>query len=104
MRLLIILNLVTAPLFADNLKMYMPVFNVDNDYKLRNDIYKLINWGQNNDMIRNVDKYQCKTFTICKCSLGFEHALGNNLFQRVKKLKGLGVIFNTETLFIPHSD
>lgn len=43
-------------LFVDDLKMYMPVFNIGDWYKLNNDIDTLINWYLLNGNILNLDK------------------------------------------------
>lgn len=46
--------------------MNISVSNLDECYKLQNDINVLTNWCENNCMFLNVDKCNSITFTMCK--------------------------------------
>lgn len=66
-------------LFADDLKMYIPVFYIDHCYKVQNNIANVINWCYTNCIIVNVNKCQCIAFTRRKYFLSFDCLNGNNL-------------------------
>lgn len=89
-------------LFADDIKLYKQISNIGDCLILQSNINKLQNWCVANNLFLNIDK--CKTLTFCrtKTPLSFKYTIENKILEKVKEIRDLGVMFDTQLNFINH--
>jgi hypothetical protein len=91
-------------LFADDLKKYRSIRNVDDCKLLRHDIDSVQNWYLVNGMKLNFGKTTIISFTRKTNSIYFNYKLRNNLVSRSQCVKDLGVLLDCKLYFHQHID
>ena len=76
--------------FADDTKIYSSVGSATDIEKLQSDLYKLISWSKDWQMLFNMDK--CKVMHMGYNNLQAEYVTGGSILESVNEEKDLGVI------------
>jgi hypothetical protein len=90
------------PFFADDLKIYRSISEVDDGKRLQHDIDSVQNWCLNNDMKLNLSKTTVICFTRKTNSIYFNYKLCNNPVARSQCVKGFGVLLDCKLYFHQH--
>jgi hypothetical protein len=88
-------------LFADHLKIYRSISDVDDCKLLQHDVYSVQNWCLNNDMKLNLSKTTIIYFTRMTDSIYFNYKLCNNPVALSQCVKDLCVLLDCKLLFSP---
>lgn len=97
-----IINYSKCLLFADDLKLFMRVTDIQDCFKLQSDLDNLILWCSRNKLFLNIQKCAVVSFS-CKITLvQNNYILGNEIIQRYFKFKDLGVLFDSKLCFRAH--
>jgi hypothetical protein len=91
-------------LFADDLKIYRTITNVDDCKLLQHDINSVHNWCLANGMKMNIGKTTIISFSRKTNSILFNYTLCNNLVTRSQCIKDLGVLLDCKLYFHLHVD
>jgi hypothetical protein len=89
-------------LFADDLKIYRSINNVDDCKLLQHDIDSVQNWCLDNGMKLNLGKTTIISFTRKKNNIYFNYKLCNNMVTRSQCVKDLGVLLDCKLYFHQH--
>jgi hypothetical protein len=89
-------------LFADDLKSYHSISDVDDCKLLQHDIDSLQNWCLDNGTKLNLSKTTVISFTRKTNSIYFNYKLCNNLVARSQCVKDLGVLLHCKLYFHQH--
>lgn len=91
-------------LFADDLKLFSKITNINDAHKLQHDIDTICNWCERNDL--QLNKNKCYFITFTKKSetsqLLFRYHIGNSAILKVNSIRDLGVIFDSKLTFESH--
>jgi hypothetical protein len=90
-------------MYADDLKIFRCVKNVDDCQLLQSDIDRLIAWS-NNNLSFNVKKCAVMSYTRKseQSMLNFPYNMNSTLLDRRSTFKDLGVVFDSKLLFSDH--
>ncbi|HBK82686.1 MAG TPA: hypothetical protein DDZ41_03680 [Flavobacterium sp.] len=91
-------------LYADDLKIIKKIENIDHCLELQSDLNKLYEWSCKNKLFLNIDKCKVMTFCMKKNTIEHQYNIGNQVLERVKIFKDLGVIFDEKMSFRSHID
>jgi hypothetical protein len=91
-------------LFADDLKIYHTIINVDDCKLLKHDINSVYNWCLVNGMQINLGKTMIVSFSRKTNSTCFNYKLCNNLVTRSQCVKDLGVLLDCKLYFHQNID
>jgi hypothetical protein len=91
-------------LFADDLKIYRTIINVDDCKLLQHDINSVHYWCLLNGMKINLGKTTIISFSRKTNSIYFNYKLCNNLVTRSQCVKDLGVRLDCKLCFHQHID
>lgn len=86
-------------IYADETKLYKAFYNVNDCYRLQEDLDNLYNWAQLWQMELNPDK--TKVLTIGR-SYSFNYILSDNVIDRVQSMNDVGVIVQSNLKFTKH--
>ena len=87
-------------LFADDIKLYLEISNVQDCLKMQSHLYKLMNWCNANLLFLNFDKCLTISFSRSANHVVFNYLLKiNTSCGRVDSIKDLGVIFDSKLTF-----
>ncbi|KAG7309384.1 hypothetical protein JYU34_005343 [Plutella xylostella] len=89
-------------LYADDLKVFRKVNDVNDCLSIQNDINKIANWCSNNMMSLNVKKCFVVSFTNKKTKLMYSYQLSGHLLQRQSVVRDLGIYFDEQLTFRYH--
>jgi hypothetical protein len=89
-------------LFADDLKIYRSISNVDDCKLLLHDINSVQNWCLNSGMKLNLSKTTIISFIRKTNSIYFNYKLCNNLVARSQYVKDVGVLLDCKLYFHQH--
>jgi hypothetical protein len=89
-------------LFADDLKIYRSISDIDHCKLLQHDIDSLLNWCFDNGIKLNLSKTTIISFTRKTNSIYFNYNLCNNLVARSQCVKDLGVLLGCKLYFHQH--
>lgn len=89
-------------LFADDLKIFMPIQSVDDQMLLQEDVNNLSQWCVENKLNLNIDK--CCSISFFKMNKKFisSYHIDNKVLRSVSSIKDLGVIMDEQLTFIEH--
>ena len=89
-------------MYADDLKIYYRVNNVDDAYHLQNDLNPLFLWCH--DKLLNLNIQKCKTMTFYRkrYPIYFNYSIEAFLLERTLSFCYLDVLFSTSLTFLNH--
>lgn len=91
-------------MFADDLKMFMPIRNITDAVNLQSDLDNLYQWCLDNSLFLNIGKCNVLSFTRKNNVFSFHYHVDNQPLTRVDSIKDLGVTFDTKLDFSIHID
>lgn len=91
-------------MYADDLKVFMPIRTIDDALKLQTDLDRLSEWCNNNSLFLNVSKCKAMTFHRKRIAMHFAYQLNRADVCRVDEIKDLGVMFDEKLSFNKHID
>lgn len=89
-------------LYADDLKLFTSINNIEDCIALQNDLQSLSRWCSNNNLHLNVNKCHIMSFTRKLSTTEYSYVLNNNELNRCNNFKDLGVLFDTKLSFTDH--
>lgn len=89
-------------LYADDLKIFRTVSNLQDALLLQADIDRLSSWCDSNCLSLNVSKCFCMSYSKCKTKFMFNYNIDNCPLQYVDYISDLGVIFDPGLTFQLH--
>ncbi len=89
-------------IYADDIKIFHKIGNVDDCLMLQNDINKLKDWCLLNKLPLNIDKCKVVSFTLSYNPCQFDYHIGNSILQRTTNIKDLGVHYDSKFSFKEH--
>lgn len=91
-------------LFADDLKIFKCIRNIQDCLLLQIDLNSVVNWCSNNNLHLNIKK--CLTFSLhrSKVFIDFTYSIDLNNLARVSNIKDLGLVLDTKLNFLSHID
>lgn len=91
-------------LYADDLKLYKTVRNLDDAEKLQDDLHNIFKWAEENEFKFNVEK--CFVLTCSKKlnQIEYPYKIDTNLIPRVHEMRDLGVIIDSKLSYNNHID
>lgn len=89
-------------LFADDLKFFRCIKSINDCHLLQDDISKLSQWCTKNQLYLNVAKCQCFSFCRNFSEIIFDYKIENQVLERVREKKDLGVVFDPKLNFVKH--
>lgn len=91
-------------MYADDLKIFARVSNVEDQQLLQLDINSIFDWCNVNDLCLNINKCKCFSITRKRTTLMQNYHINNVLLERVTEFKDLGVILDSKLCFNQHID
>lgn len=91
-------------LYADDLKVFMPILNVNDCYLLQADLDRLTEYCQSNKLKLSIPKCNFITFTKNKRLIDFQYHLCNTRLMKVFSLRDLGVFLDHKLHLDMHVD
>ena len=89
-------------LYADDLKVFTVVNNINDCLQLQACLNKVNNWCISNKLFLNVSKCNVLSFSLKSSSITFDYHLDNVILQRPSTFRDLGIIFGTKLSFTAH--
>lgn len=89
-------------LFADDLKIFKPVFSIGDCILIQNDLNALSDWCNRNYLYLNISKCHVITFSRLKSPINFDYSVGCDEIGRVTVVEDLGVLFDSKVTFEQH--
>ena len=89
-------------LFADDLKIFKPIYNLSDCLSLQDDLNQLNNWCESNHLYLNIKKCKRISFTRNRALIDYDYVINNIKLERVHSIKDLGVIIDTKLNFDIH--
>lgn len=89
-------------LFADDLKLFLPIRSTTDAMHLQQDLDMLINWSNVNGLYLNANKCKCISFHRKKLPVLFDYQINFTSLSRVKEIRDLGVLFDEKLDFSSH--
>ncbi len=83
-------------LFADDMKVFRPVYNESDCISLQEDIHKISNWCSTWQLNLNFAKCSVLSVTLKKKPCLFNYSVNNNVLNRVSVQKGLGIFIDKQ--------
>lgn len=99
---LYIFNDVQVLMFADDLKLFKAIRNINDCHILFNNLLKFIMWCHDNRLQLNVSKCQIMRFYRVKNPIFFDYSINNMSLVSVSEINDLGIWFDTKLNFIKH--
>ena len=91
-------------LFADDLKIYSSISNLNDCFLLQLDINAIVNWCELNNLQLNIKKCQSFTFYRTSTVILFNYEIKSIILTRSDFIKDLGVILDRKLQFHDHID
>ncbi|CAF4878055.1 unnamed protein product [Pieris macdunnoughi] len=89
-------------LFADDIKLYMPIESTDDCIRLQEDIDRVVNWSRRNRLGFNLAKCKVISFSRARFPTRYNYTISGLTLARVSEVKDLGVYFNANLGFAQH--
>ena len=89
-------------LYADDLKIFRTINNIQDCIELQKDINSLSAWCSNNKLMLNINKCHSMTISNLNQELNFDYSLDNNTLTSVESIRDLGVIIDKKLTFNKH--
>jgi Reverse transcriptase (RNA-dependent DNA polymerase) len=93
---------VSALGYADDLKLFMTINNIDDCVKFQSDLNRLQEWCTKNKFDLNAKKCKTISFSRSKQPINFTYCIGEHELDRVNEIKDLGVILDNRMTFNNH--
>jgi Reverse transcriptase (RNA-dependent DNA polymerase) len=93
---------VRALLYADDMKLFSVVKNLDDCVRMQNDLSRLSEWCECNKLFLNIKKCKIITFGRIKHPILYDYTLNGQMLERVKSMNDLGVIVDEKLDFVEH--
>jgi len=91
-------------LFADDLKVFKPIYTADDCWGLQADLDSLATYCNINHLTLNISKCCQITFSRVHSPIVCHYTINNSQLSNVTKVKDLGVIIDNKLLFDAHID
>lgn len=91
-------------LYADDLKIFTIIDNIDDCFQLQACLNKINNWCIVNKLLLNANKCNVLSFSLKSSPIIFDYNLDNVIIQRPLTFRDLGVTFDNKLSFINHID
>lgn len=89
-------------LYADDMKVFKRINNVEDCYSLQQDLERLENYCQLNNLELNVSKCYTITFTRKAVSISHPYTIKNDQLKRVDFIRDLGVMHDSKLTYEKH--
>lgn len=89
-------------LFADDLKIFSNIYNIDDCITLQQQIHKIEGWCTSNKLEMNVTKCKVVTYTRKTTRNEFPYTFNNTALARGQTIKDLGILFDSKLDFVEH--
>lgn len=89
-------------MFADDLKLYKIIHNIEDCLSLQSNLNCFSDWCLQNKLTLNVNKCQVMRFHRKRNPLLFTYFLNNHTLSAVVEIRDLGITFDTKLTFIKH--
>lgn len=86
-------------LFADDLKLYLPIRSSEDCARLQEDIDRVVNWSKENRLQFNTSKCAIITFSRAHSPIQNDYKIDRIPMARLTEVKDLGVILKTNLCF-----
>lgn len=93
---------VNCLLYADDMKLYCNIGNIEDCIKLQNDLLKVNNWCIANKLPLNVEKCNVMTYSTRTNMITFDYAINDTNINRPITFRDLGVTFDQKLSFVDH--
>ncbi len=88
--------------YADDLKLYMRIYSLDDCRKLQEDLDRLHEWCRLNKFDLNAAKCKSISFSRNKKPIEHSYSIGGQNLERVEEVKDLGLYLDTRMTFLNH--
>ena len=99
---LVLLNLKSECIYADNTLIYNTIHNINDCLQLQSDIYDLERWAKTWQMDFNPSKCKFLKITNKKLPLHFNYRINNELIIQVQHVKYLGITIDSHLTWREH--
>lgn len=89
-------------LYADDMKLFMPISSIDDSNKFQEDLNSLEDWCNNNQLFLNIGKCKVMTYHRSRVSSEYNYYINNTMLERVHSMLDLGVLFDKKLSFNDH--
>lgn len=91
-------------LYADDLKLFTKINNINDAHKLQIDINAISNWCERNDIRLNKEECYVVTFTKKQeaTQIVYNYSINNVAIKKISLIRDLGVIFDSKLTFEAH--
>ena len=90
-------------MYADDLKIYRKIINMDDCYLLQQDLDKLYEWSIENKLYFNISKcHALSSFSRKKILLMYDYTIDGTALSRVTYVRDLGITYDSELTFREH--
>lgn len=89
-------------LYADDLKIFRTVNNIDECKLIQSDLLRLDEWCKNNGLQFNISKCKVIKYSKCRNNLYFQYNINNTIISYTEYVKDLGVTFESNLCFKTH--
>lgn len=89
-------------LYADDLKIFMPIDSLSDCSLFQDDLNRLHNWCNVNQLYLNFSKCKVLSFHRKRQALSYNYHLNNEILARVESMVDLGVLFDHKLSFNDH--
>lgn len=89
-------------MYADDQKIYLPITQVDDCFKLQEDLNRLCQYCILNSLDLNVNKCHLMTYTRKTNIINFNYSLFNKSISKVSIVRDLGVLLDGRLTYIDH--
>jgi len=91
-------------LFADDLKMYLPINSMNDSIQLQHVLDTFSLWCLKNSLSLNVDKCKCISYTRQKNKSIFPYTINGFIISYTSIIRDLGVLMSSDLTFNAHID
>lgn len=89
-------------LFADDVKIFLPIRELEDSLLLQSDLDSLVAWAKDNELKFNVVKCKCVTYHRTLKNVNYCYTMYNEALVRVDCIRDLGVFFDSKMTFNVH--
>lgn len=89
-------------MFADDLKLYLPIISLNDTYLLQSDLQRIGQWCSDNEMSLNSDKCYVMRFYRSKEIIDFDYSVNGKILAGKETIRDLGVLLDSKLSFAPH--
>lgn len=91
-------------LYADDLKIFKPIYNINDSSELQSDLDEAVLWSERNGLPFNVEKCCHMTFHRSRRIILTQYSIKGKVLSSVDEILDLGVVFDTKLTFCSHLD